>query len=152
MTCRSCGICCTALVMLALADQAAANGDEFFRDNAFSDDKPLEEQVIFSGRVRDEAGGYIEDATITLAITVQTPRGERRISYNAYTNNIGRFRALDVATVVLVMEEIEVDVDPKAVEITVEKEGYRLSRRLSRSKARQTRGVFEIDFWMTRAE
>jgi hypothetical protein len=120
---------------------AHGNGDEFFRDNAFS----------YSGSVRDESGNYIEDATITVAITVQTPRGERQISYNAYTNNIGRYRTLDVASVVLVMEEIELEVDPDVVELSVEKSGYRVTRRLDRSRALQLNCVFEVDFWMTQS-
>jgi hypothetical protein len=131
---------------------AWGNGDEFFRADAFSDDKPLDTQVIYNGSVRDEEGNYIEDATITVGITVQTPRGERRVTYNAYTNNIGRYRTLDVATVILVMEEVTVEVDPRQVDITVDKTGYRLVRRLDRSRVRQTNGVFEIDFWMDATE
>ena len=140
------------LVMVAGTNVALGNGDEFFRDDAFSDDKPLETQVIFSGSVKDEAGRYVEDATITVALTVATPRGERRIAYNAYTNNIGRYRTLDVASVVLVMEEIEVAVDPRTVELSVAKPGYEVTRRLDRSRAGQTSGVFEVDFWMDRTD
>ncbi len=138
------------LIIVAGIDTALSNGDEFFRDDAFSDDKPLETQVIFSGSVKDAAGRYVEDATITVAVTVATPRGERRIAYNAYTNNIGRYRTLDVASVVLVMEEVEVTVDPRTVELSVAKSGYEVTRRLDRSRAGQTSGVFEVDFWMTR--
>jgi len=142
----------TAAMLLAagVSTHARANGDEFFRGDAFSDNKPLDTQVIFSGSVRDEAGNYVEDATITVGITVSTPRGERRVTYNAYTNNIGRYRTLDVASVVLVMEEVAVDVDPRQVDITADKAGFKVTRRLDRSRARQTRGVFEVDFWVAR--
>ncbi len=138
------------LLSLACGNNTWANGDEFFRDNAFADDKPLDTQTIYSGSVRDEDGSYIEDATITVAITVTTPRGERRVTYNAYTNNIGRYRTLDVASVVLVMEEVDIKVDPRAVELSVDKPGYRVVRRLDRSRAKQTAGVFEVDFWLAR--
>ena len=138
------------LTALTLSPPVWGNGDEFFRDDAFSDDKPLDTQVIFSGSVRDEDGRYIEDATITVSITVATPRGEREINYNAYTNNIGRYKTLDVASVVLVMEEVEVDVDPRQVQVGVDKPGYSVLQRLDRSRARQKSGVFEIDFRMAR--
>ncbi len=146
------GIVVALMLFAAPFDYASGNGDEFFRDDAFSDDVPLDTQTIFSGSIRDEEGNYIEDATITVAITVQTPRGERRITYNAYTNNIGRYRTLDVASVVLVMEEVEITVDPADVELSVEKTGYEVVRRLDRSRARQKSGVFEIDFWMAPSE
>jgi hypothetical protein len=143
------------LLLLAISsvwlDVAWGNGDEFFRGDAFADDKPLDTQVIFSGSVKDQQGNYIEDATITVALTVTTPRGERQITFNAYTNNIGRFRTLDAATVVLVMEEVEVDVDPRQVELTVAKPGYEVVRRLDRSRRSQTRGVFEVDFTLQKA-
>jgi len=130
---------------------AWGNGDEFFRGDAFADDKPLDAQVIFTGSVKDQQGNYIEDATITVALTVNTPRGERRITFNAYTNNIGRFRTLDAATVVLVMEEVEVDVDARQIELTVGKPGYEVVRRLDRSRRGQKRGVFEVDFTLQEA-
>ncbi len=136
------------LISSGLQNVAWSNGDEFFRADAFSDDKPLHTQVIYSGTVKDQDDNYIEGATITVAIVVNTPRGEQRIAFNAYTNEIGRYRTLDVASVVLVMEEVEVKVDPDLVEFTIEKPGYELDRRLDRSKARQSSGVFEVDFWL----
>ena len=52
----------------------------------------------------------------------------------------------------LVMEEVEITVDPADVELSVEKQGYEVVRRLDRSRARQKSGVFEIDFWMAPSE
>ena len=139
------------ILSLGFAHGARGNGDEFFQGDVLeSDNKPLETQILYAGRVKDQDGDYIEDATITVAITVPTPRGERRVTYNAYTNNIGRYLTLDVAGVVLMMEAIEVEVEPDEVEVTVEKEGYEVVRRLDRSRTRQKNGLFEIDFWMTR--
>jgi hypothetical protein len=133
---------------LVCPDPAFSNGDEFFQGDPFADDKPLDTQVIFAGSVKDLDGQPIEDATITVAITVDTPRGERPITYNAYTNNIGRYRALDVATVIMVMEQVAVMVDPRQVELSVAKPGFEVVRRLDRSRRSQTSGVFEIDFTM----
>jgi hypothetical protein len=133
---------------LSCPDSAFSNGDEFFQGDPFADDKPLDVQVIFAGSVKDQDGQPIPDATITVAITVDTPRGEREITYNAYTNNIGRYRALDVATVIMVMEQVTITVDPRQAELTVAKPGFEVVRRLDRSRRSQTSGVFEIDFTM----
>lgn len=128
---------------------ACANGDAFFRFNLFEmSDTPIEEQTIYMGNVKDVDGNYIMDATITVGITVPTSRGERRVTYNAYTDVVGRYRTLDVASVILALEEIEYEVDPQDVQVTVEKDGYEVVRRLDRSRRSQKSGVFEINFLM----
>lgn len=130
---------------------AGANGDAFFRFDVFDmSDTPLEEQTIFAGSVKDVDGKYVHDATITVSVTIPTARGVRPVTYNAYTNVVGRYRTLDVAAVILAMEEIEYDVDPREVEVTVEKEGYEVVRKLDRSRSSQQGGVFEIDFVLAR--
>ena len=48
--------------------------------------------------------------------------------------------------------EAPVTVDPADVELSVEKTGYEVVRRLDRSRARQQSGVFEVDFWMAPSE
>ena len=143
----------TLCLMMGLSNSAFANGDAFFRFDVYNQtDTPLEEQTIYAGNVKDVDGNYIEDVTITVGITVPTLRGDRRVTYNAYSNIVGRYRSSDVASVILAMEDIEHDVNPRDVEVSVSKEGYKVVRRLDRSRYSQRRGVFEIDFLLARTE
>jgi hypothetical protein len=136
-------------VAAGLASAAWANGDEFYRFNAL-DPKALARQVIFAGIVKDENGRHLEDVKITVGVGVETMYGPKRVTYNAYTNVAGRYRSLDVASVVQTLEEVEIEVDPAAVEVTATKAGYSTVRKLSRSPARQKAGVFEFDFVMAK--
>lgn len=130
---------------------AWANGDEFFRFDAFKSGS-IENQTVFVGSVKDESGQYISNATITVTVTVPTEQGDKPVSYNAYTDILGRYRSLDATSVVLVLEEIEIAVTPEMVDVTVEKPGYTMIRRLRRGKASQKKGAIEIDFTMAKAK
>ena len=98
--------------------------------------------------VKDADGNRIEDAKITISLTVPTARGGKVVRFNAYTNIAGRYRSYDVGSVVMTLEEIQMDVDPASVELTVSKPGYDLVRTFNRSKRNQKKGVFEVDFTM----
>lgn len=137
--------------LTAIAAPAYGNGDEFYRFNAL-DPKNLATQVIFAGVVKDVDGRHLSDVKITVATKVETYYGEKTVSFNAYTNIAGRYRALDVASVVLTLEEIEVEVDPAEVDVTAQKSGYVVTRKLNRSRTGQKTGLFEIDFTMRKVE
>ena len=61
---------CTTLFSVGVR----ANGDEYYRFNAL-DAAATESQVIFAGSVKDADGNRIEDAKITISLTVPTARG-----------------------------------------------------------------------------
>lgn len=128
-----------------LAGSALANGDAYFRFNVFAG-KPLEEQVVFAGSVKDEQGRRVKDARLTIGIVIPVEVGEKLVTYNAYTNDLGRFRSLDVASVILALEELEVTVDAAKVTLKIDKAGYEEVRRIRRERAGQKNGIFEVDF------
>lgn len=138
-------------LLALLAGPAIANGDNYFRFNVFAD-KPLDQQVIFAGTVKDEDGRRIKDARLTIGVVIPIEVGEKRVTYNAYTNDLGRFRSLDVASVVLALEELEVSVDAAKVTLSIDKPGYEEVRRIARSKRGQKNGIFEVDFTMRKAK
>ena len=129
------------------ASTALCNGDEFYRFNAL-DAKALGSQVIFAGIVKDAEGNHLPDAKVTIGVVAPTIYGNKLVTFNAYTNVAGRYRALDVASVVSTLEEVEMAVDPALVEVTVAKEGYAVTRKLNRSRGGQKFGLFEVDFTM----
>jgi hypothetical protein len=132
-------------VLALLAGTAFANGDNYFRFNVFAD-KPLDQQVIFAGTVKDEDGRRIKDARLTIGIVIPVEVGEKLVTYNAYTNDLGRYRSLDVASVVLALEELEVSVDASKVTLRIDKTGHEEVRRISRARGGQKNGIFEVDF------
>ncbi len=133
--------------VLVSASSALGNGDEFYRFNAL-DGKALDSQVIFAGIVKDAEGNHLPDVKITIGVVAPTMYGDKLVTFNAYTNVAGRYRALDVASVVSTLEEVEMTVDPALVEVTVAKEGYAVTRKLNRSRGGQKFGLFEVDFTM----
>lgn len=148
MTLRRFGL--TAALLMG-AGHAFANGDNYFRFNVF-DTKPLDQQIIFSGTVKDEAGRYVKDARLTIGVMVPVEVGEKLVTYNAYTNDLGRYRSLDVGSVVLALEELEVAVDATKVSLKIDKTGYEEIRRLNRARGGQKNGIFEVDFTLRKAD
>ncbi len=142
---QSAFIIVAGLSAIAAFNQTWANGDEFYRFNAL-DPNDLESQVIFAGSVKDTDGKRLQDAKVTISLTVTTARGEKVVSYNAYTSVTGRYRSFDVGSVVLTLEEVYMVVDPAQVTVTASKRGYTMVRSFSRSKPGLMTGVFEIDF------
>ncbi len=141
----------TYLIGLSSARTALANGDEYYRFNALNP-KALASQVIFAGMVKDTAGAHIPDAKITIGLNVNAFYGEKFVTFNAYTNLAGRYRALDVASVVSALEEVTIDVDPTKVQLSISKDGYTMARKLNRSRSGQKAGVFEVDFTLEKVK
>ncbi len=143
------------LVVLVSSGKASANGDEFFafKSTTINPDgsRKLAEAGFF-GSVKDEAGNYIDDATITVAVTVPSESGEpQRLMYDAYTNVLGRYRTLDPSGAASDLLEMEIKVAPEDVELLgVEKKGYKQLRRIDRSRRSQKKGMVEVDFIVTK--
>ena len=108
-----------------------ADGDDYFQPTNL----PLNQQLIFVGVVKDEAGGYLQGALVrwTATGTASVDGEDYTSSAGSWTDLLGRFRSVDVARV-LAIEGIKVD--PARVEVTVEKPGYEVVRRLKRSRPR----------------
>ena len=124
-----------------------ANGDDFFEIL----DVPMDDQLIFVGTVKDEDGNYLQDALVRWQATgkVGVDGGEHTSTAGTWTNELGRFRTVDVARVVA---REGAELDPERVEVTVEKSGYEMVRRLSRNRGSQRMGLQEIDFVMRKTE
>ena len=139
------------VAVLLLTGLAHANGDNYFRFNVFAG-KPLEQQVVFAGTVKDEQGRRLKDARLTIGIVVPIEVGEKLVTYNAYTNDLGRYRSLDVASVVLALEELEVPVDAAKVKLKIDMAGYEEARRINRARGGQKNGIFEVDFTLKKIQ
>ena len=139
---------------LSIPRPAEANGDAFFKMDLF--DAAMAKNV-FLGSVKDDEGNYVEDAVITVHVQVPEEYGGDALTFNAYTNVIGRYRTLDTAAAVAALLELEIPVeeiklDFSKVELTAEKKGYAMKRRLRRGRAAQSDGPFEIDFVLARTD
>jgi UDP-3-O-[3-hydroxymyristoyl] glucosamine N-acyltransferase len=143
-----CGV--AALMALAGPRLARANGDDFF-NNPLDAQVPINEQMVFIGNVRDDKGNVIENAAINLKVAIPPGFSLEPVTFSAYSNVIGRYRTLDVLSVVASMIGADVDLAPQAVELTVKKAGYVMSRRMSRARASQRRGLFEVNFVLEKA-
>jgi hypothetical protein len=142
------------LAAVGTAGAALANGDDYFstRSSLFNPDGSRRKAAAgFFGQVKDDGGKMLKDATLTVAINVPTDAGVERVTYNAYTDVLGRYHTLDPAGVVATLLGLEVEVRPDQLEMVgVEAEGYVEMRRINRSR-RGRSGPGEIDFIMTRA-
>lgn len=132
-----------------------ADGDEFFafRSKLFNENGARAEVDIgFVGSVKDEAGARLADAVITVAVNVETENGVQRVTFDSYTDLLGRYRTLDAAGAAADLLGIEVYLLPEDVElIGVEKEGYVQVRRFQRgTSGKET--IQEVDFIMRPAK
>ena len=139
-----------ALAVLAAPRLVRANGDDFF-NNPLDAKIPLDQQIVFSGTAKDAAGHYLDNVSINVSVTVPPGYSLEPITFNAYTNIIGRYRTLDVLSVVSSMVGADLDLTARTVEITAKKQGYVMSRRMNRAKASQNRGLFEVNFVLEKA-
>lgn len=124
-----------------------ANGDDFFEII----DVPMDDQLIFVGTVKDEDDNYVQYALVRWQATgkVGVDGDEHTSTAGTWTNMLGRFRTVDVARIVA---REGAELDPERVELTVEKPGYEMVRRLSRNRGSQRMGLQEIDFVMRKTE
>ena len=73
---------------------------------------------------------------------------EPHLTYDAYTNILGRYRSLDVGRAVI---DLGFEVDPKLISVTVFKQGYTMTRRMNRGSPRLKKGAFEMNFVMAKS-
>ncbi len=116
---------------------ARADGDDFFGAIEVLGD-PI---YVMLGSVKDDRGNYLSNVRVTVDVA------EPVLVYDTRTNIIGRFRTVDVGRAII---ELGYDVDPAQIEISVSAPGYVPMRRFKRDSLRQTQGIIEVDFVMTR--
>ena len=116
-----------------------ANGDIFFEALEIEGDP----QFVYYGSVKDQSGKYINGALV--AVDVKTPQ----LTYESYTNMIGRFRSLDVGRVI---QDLGYKVDPSQIDVTVFAPGYKTVRKFSMRRSRDTLGAFEMNFVLAKEE
>ena len=138
------------LAVLAAPRLVRANGDDFF-NNPLDAKIPLDQQIVFVGTAKDPAGNYLDNVSINISVNVPPGYSLEPITFNAYTNVIGRYRTLDVLSVVSSMIGADLDLPAKSVEISAKKPGYVMSRRMNRSRTSQNRGLFEVNFVLEKA-
>ena len=141
----ACGVFACAILSWASVGPARADGDDYFVSELFNPDGSPVSQGGFAGIVKDASGKLVKDATIKIALKVDTGQGAFPIAYNAYTNELGRYRSLDPKGVVADFLAIDVEIDPKTVDVTATKEGYDMARRFVRGRPKSG-GFYEIDF------
>lgn len=128
-----------ACVAIAAPRVADANGDIFFEALEIEGDP----QFVYYGSVKDQAGNYINGALVSVDVS------DPQLTYESYTNMLGRFRSLDVGRV---MQDLGYRVDPNLIDITVFAPGYKTVRKFSMRRSRDTLGAFEINFIMEKEE
>lgn len=126
------------------SSRARADGDDFFFN---ADGLPRETDMFFFGAVKDEDGRYVNQARVRAVLTLHMESGERQLTYEAITNELGRYRTNNFANVFL---GLDLELDPSLVTLSVVKEGYREKYRDRRSKRDQMR-LIEINFVMSKA-
>jgi hypothetical protein len=125
-----------ALCAVAVSGRAAlANGDVFFE----AEEIPGQTEFVYFGSVKDDDGNYLEGAIVTTVVK------EPQLTYDAYTNVLGRYRTLDVGRAVV---DLGFEIDPKIFDVTVTLPGYTQVRRFNRGRAGQNKGAVELNFVM----
>ena len=121
----------------AAGKSVLANGDVFFE----AEEIPGQTEFVYFGSVKDEDGKYLDGATVSTTVT------DPHLTYDAYTNVLGRYRTLDVGRVVV---DLGFPVDSSKFELTVFMPGYTMVRRLNRGRAGQNKGAVEVNFIMAK--
>ena len=139
-----------ALAFVFSASAARADGDEFFASSlrsVGSGGTTAGAKNGFLGSVMDDEGNHLQDAVLTILVTVPADGGFEDVTYKSFTDILGRYRTLDAADVVAVIKGADVELKPADVKLVgVSKVGYTQIRRFDRSRAGQA--VREIDFVM----
>jgi hypothetical protein len=126
-----------AVAAAAVTPKAFANGDVFFE----AEEIPGKTEFVYFGAVRDEEGNYLDGATVTIDVS------EPHLTYDAYTNILGRYRTLDVGRAIV---DLGFEVDPSKVTVTAYKQGFKMTRRMDRRPGRAKKGAYEMNFVMAR--
>ena len=132
----------TAIVVLQPSN-VRADGDDFFFD---AHGMPRDTDLFYFGSVKDEEGRYISQARVRAVLTLPMDSGERKLTIDSVTNELGRYRTNNLANIIL---GLDLDLDPSIVALSVVKEGYREKRRDRRSKRDETR-LIEMNFVMSK--
>lgn len=121
----------------AVSRGALANGDVFFE----AEEIPGQTEFVYFGSVKDEDGNYLDNVTVTIDVS------EPHLTYDAYSNVLGRYRTLDVGRAVV---DLGFEMDPSKVTVTVFKPGYKVVRKMDRRPSRAKKGAFEMNFIMAK--
>ncbi len=124
------GVLCAALPRAAIA-----NGDAFYE----AQEIPGQAEYVYFGSVKDQRGNYIEGAMVVAEVS------EPHLTYDVYTNVLGRYRSPDVGRAVA---DLGFKVDPAKITMMAYKPGYTMLRRLNRGSPRAKKGAFELNFVM----
>ena len=127
---------CAALVA---PNVVKANGDIFFEALEIEGDP----QFVYYGSVKDRAGNYISGALVSVDVV------EPQLTYESYTNMLGRFRSLDVGRVI---QNLGYKIDSNAIDAAVFAPGYKTVRKFSMRRSRDTLCAFEINFILEKEE
>ncbi len=128
-------LCATA----AAPGSTWANGDVFFE----AEEIPGAPEYVVFGSVKDNKGNYLDNAVVTIDVS------EPHLTYDAFTNVVGRFRTPDVGRAII---DVGFEVDPSKIAVTVYLPGYRMVQRLNRGKAGQKQGAIEMNFVMAKED
>ena len=125
-----------ALLAVAAGPRATlANGDAFYE----AQEIPGKAVFVYYGSVKDERGNYIEGAIVVSEVS------DPHLTYDVYTNVLGRYRTPDVGRAVT---DLGFKVDPANIAMMAYKPGYTMLRCLNRGSPRIKKGAFELNFVM----
>jgi hypothetical protein len=128
-----------ALAIAGGATPAWSNGDTFFNTKEI----PGNPQYVIFGSVKDVAGHYLKDVTVTVSVV------KHMLEVSARTDVLGRYRTPDVGREI---EELGYPVDPSLIIVSVDCPGYYIAHREYRGKYLQSKGAIEINFQMARSK
>jgi len=124
---RIAGVALSAGLLMAVPPftSASANGAAFFNKGQIS-----ENNTLYFGIIKDPKGQPVVGATVLISIN------GKNIDYVYETTTLGRYRSIDLPK----------DVDPKQVQVVVEKPGFRLANQDNRSRTVKPGLPVEINF------
>ena len=121
-----------AIVFVATASTAAANGAAFFRPAG----KDAKMDLAYVGTIRDVAGRRLNFADVTVTDK------NLGLTFPFANDAPGHFRSPDIGTLIKEAGEL---VDPSNLEISCFVVGYKIA---TRSVPRRSQGIVEVDFVM----
>ncbi len=121
------------LTAAMLPRPALANGDIFFEALEIEGDP----QFVFFGSVKDKKGNAVSGALVSVDVS------EPQLTYESYTNVIGRYRSLDVGRVI---QDLGYQINPRNIDVSVFAPGYKTTRKFSMRRTGDIIGAFEVNF------